>query len=433
MARSTPHSLALDVRWYDGRLVGRVVSPGPVYFAYDAGWLANGVSLSPLSLPFTTETYRQRADAFDQLPGVLSDCLPDAWGRRVMDRDLSTRHVRPTPLKRLAWVGRRGIGALQFEPALDAKDPPTAWEDIAPGLLAREAGAVLHDEPAQAFRHLRLGGSPGGALPKATVAILPNGSLLTGGDVAAAILHHPNARLGILKLHEHEAAEGRSTDGRLEFAYLLMARAAGIHAANAEVLTDGHDHHLFVERFDCEPATPRRFHLLTLAGALNSHALTYRHLLDATRRLTADHTQVREAVRRMCFNVRSVNLDDHGKNHSFRYDESRAQWLLSPAYDLTFNGEEGRSYRGLTPETFGPSPRLETLAAVAADFGIGRGEFDEIDDAVSAAVARWSEFASQAVLPEQAARVARDAQLAMTSELSAASVPRRGRRRKLWE
>jgi serine/threonine-protein kinase HipA len=432
-----PRAAALNVRWHDGRLVGRVVTTGPTHFAYDDEWLASGHNLSPIVLPFTNSTFRQRADGFDQLPGFLSDCLPDQWGRRLMDRAFSTLDLRPTPMRMLAWVGRRGIGALNFEPALDDDHSPSSWQPVTSLLLAREAQAVLREAPAGAFRHLQHAGTAGGALPKATVALLPDGTLLVGGDVAAAAAGHPDARLGLLKLDCEDNSAGRNTDGRLEHAYMTMARAAGIRTATTEIVADATGsrrwHHLFVERFDCVRGSSRRFLLHTLAGALHAHRLDYRNLLLTTRQLTQDHTEVREATRRMIFNVRSANADDHGKNHSFLFDGATGQWTLSPAYDLTLNADEGRDYQGLFPNTFGPSPRQSALAAVAADAGVARDEFDAIDAEVATAIERWPEFAQAAQLPpatiEHTASIHRGLAILLATEVSA----KRGKRRKLWE
>ena len=172
---------------------------------------------------------------------------------------------------------------------------------------------------------------------------------------------------------------------------------------------------------------------MTLAGALHTHRLDYRHLLLTTRQLTRDQAEVAEAVRRMIFNVRAANADDHGKNHSFLFDEATAQWTLSPAYDLTLNADEGRDYLGLTPSTFGSAPRLTTLAAVAADAGIGRDEFDQIDAEVSAVIQRWSEFAAAAELPAATAERAAAIHLGVANSLATEVTAKRGKRRKLWE
>lgn len=427
---------ALNVRWHDGRLVGRVISTGPTYFAYDEEWLANGHNLSPLMVPFTNAAFRQRVDGFDQLPGFLADCLPDQWGRRLMNRTFNELEVKATPMRMLAWVGHRGLGALSFEPTFDEEHSRSSWEPVAPLLLTREAQAVMREEPSAAFAHLKQAGTAGGAFPKATVALLPDGSLLLGGDVASSSAQHPHARLGLLKLDCEDDLSARSTDGRMEHAYMTMARAAGIRTARTELLADTAGarprHHLFVERFDYSSAAPRRLHQVTLAGVLHSFTLTYQNLLVTTRQLTQDHHEVLEATRRMIFNVRSGNADDHGKNHTFLYDETAKHWTLSPAYDLTLNFSEGRDYHGLFPASFGTSPRLTALAGTAADAGVNQSEFEKIDNDVAATLARWPEFAESAGLPTAQRDQASSIHQGLATSLSTEPSTRRTKRSKLW-
>lgn len=434
--KKRPAPPSLNVRWHDGRLVGRVITTGPTYFAYDEEWLATSHSLSPLSVPFTNATFRQRADGFDQLPGFLADCLPDQWGRRLMDRMFKEHDLTATPMRMLTWVGHRAIGALQFEPTLDEIHSSSTWSAATPLLLAREAQAVMRQEPAATFQHLQQAGTAGGALPKATVALFPDGTLLVGGDVAAAAVQNPQVSLGLLKLDCEDAPFNRSTDGRMEHAYMHMAQVAGIRAAATKVLIDESGsrprHHLFVHRFDCSSTSPRRLHLLTLAGALHSHHLDYRNLLLTTRQLTQDHHEVLEATRRMIFNVRTGNADDHGKNHSFLYDEDKRCWSLSPAYDLTLNFSDARDYHGLFPATFGSSPRLATLAAVAADAGVNQKEFARLDAEVTVAVNCWPQFAHAASAPDS--EVARAVAVLQQLEASLALevTTQKAKRRKLW-
>jgi len=426
---------ALNVRWPDGRLVGRVISPGATYFAYAPEWLANGFSLSPLSVPFTGSAYRQRARDFDGLPGFLSDCLPDQWGRRLMLQEFSSRGETMTPLRMLAWVGRRGLGALSFEPTFDEGASVRSWEAVSASLLVREAEAVLQARPPEAFARLRRGGTAGGALPKACVALLPDGAILIGGDVAAEAIQRPGSRLGLVKIHVEGRDVTRVSDGRLEHAYMRMCAAAGVRTARTEVLRDdnrgGALHHLFVERFDA--TADKRLHVVTLAGLLHRYELHYRDLLLVARQLTQDHAEVLEATRRMIFNVRASNQDDHGKNHAFIVDE-RLQWRLSPAYDVTLNADE-QTFSGLSPASFGRSPRLEALRAVAADAGVSGIEFNQIDAEVAAAIARWPEFAAAAEVPRNDVARARSIHEAIAEELSATlpSRPRKRSRRRLWE
>jgi serine/threonine-protein kinase HipA len=405
-AKSAP---ALNVLWRDDSLVGKVVAPGPTEFAYMPEWVAGGHNLSPLKVPFTPALYRMRDKYFDHLPGFLSDCLPDQWGRRIMNEDFSAAGIKPTPMKMLAWVGSRGIGALWFRPALLEGEESATWTPVTGLLLTREAQAVLRKDAPEAFVHLRRAGTAGGAFPKATVVLLADGQFLSGGNVANVLREHPGARLGLLKLDVEDDPTRASTDGRMEFAYMEMARAAGIRTAVCEVHTE-HDqardrHHLFVQRFDVQPETGLRLHMVTLAGVLEEHNLTYRHLFTATRDLTGDRTQLMEAVRRMVFNVRAANGDDHGKNHSFLYDPDTGMWSLSPAYDLTLNYSSQRSFSGLFPNTFGESPRREQLVEVCAEYDVTEAEFSEVDTQVAATLARWPEFAAAASLsPEDKAR-----------------------------
>ncbi|HEY9156175.1 MAG TPA: type II toxin-antitoxin system HipA family toxin, partial [Opitutaceae bacterium] len=394
---------ALSVKWYDGRLVGKVVNPGDTYFAYADEWLANGYNLSPLRVPFSNKLYKERSKHFDHLPGFLSDALPDQWGRRLMEREFRDLDLTPTPIRMLSWVGARGIGALTFSPALD-ESPPDVWQKVSPLLLTREAQSVMRHDPAQSFTHLKNAGTAGGALPKTTIGLLPDGGILIGSNVANMV-NEPGARLGLLKLDFEDDPLKPKTDGRMEKAYLEMARSAGINTVNSEVLVDTADirprHHLFVERFDCAAQSAHRLHVVTLAGLLQSFDLTYSHLLQTTRDLTRDHRQLREAVRRMIFNVRSGNADDHGKNHSFVFDDRTGDWTLSPAYDLTLNYSPENTYTGLFSSTFGARPRCRALARVAGDFGILPKEFDEIDEEVALAIGQWNEIAGKVGLPAQ--------------------------------
>ena len=395
----------LDVVWQGTTLVGRVQVPGAMDFLYAPDWVRHGYNLSPLVVPFGEQAYRISKDAFDQLPGFLSDCLPDQWGRRILLRDFPSSIRSPKPIEMLAWVGRRGLGALSFKPALGDEDASSkSWTELSAILLTREAQAVMKDLPSSAFPHLRNAGTAGGAFPKATVALTGDGMLLFGGDVAAQALVDAGARLGILKLDCEDDPSRPSTDGRMECAYLKMASAAGLRTAKAELfaepagVSERTRHHLFVERFDVRAGCSERLHLVSLAGILESFELRYVHLLEATRRLTADRRELLEAVRRMVFNVRAANADDHGKNHAYLFDASAGNWILSPAYDLTLNYATENRYHGLFATSFGTSPRRASLSDLALEFGLSQREFDEVDAEVVDALRRWPQFAREVEL-----------------------------------
>lgn len=403
MRKSAPPSL--KVLWPDGALVGKVVTPGDTYFGYDLQWLSNGYNLSPLKVPFTETVYRGRDPNFDRLPGFLCDCIPDQWGRRIMAGNFNAENIKVTALNMLAWVGSRGIGALSFEPAIANGEENGCWANVTPLLLAREAQAVLRKPTPESFEFLKKAGTAGGAFPKATIALMPDNTVMFGGNVARAAVDIPEAKLGILKLDCEDLPGRPSTDGRMEFAYLEMSRAAGVRTTKCQLLPDDEGErlrqHLFVERFDVVPGAAERLHLVTLAGLLETYSLTYSDLLSATLRLTQDRAELTEAVRRMLFNIRAGNSDDHGKNHSFLFDARTKQWTLSPAYDLTLNYSENRSFNGLSQQSFGSSPRIKAVREVAAEYGVREDEFNAIDKEVTAAVAAWETFATKAGIPEK--------------------------------
>ncbi|ATC64803.1 hypothetical protein CMV30_12965 [Nibricoccus aquaticus] len=396
---------SLGVNWYNGLQVGRVVVPGEPRFGYLPEWLKNGYSLSPIKVPFELSVHRVRAWEFDQLPGFIADCIPDQWGRKIMAADLARHELKPTPLNMLAWVGERGIGALKFLPPISEDGSSDKWEAVEPLFLARQAQEVVKKSPPEAFEFLLKAGTAGGAFPKANVAMLPDKNLLCGGNITHELQkNYVGARLGILKIDSEDDPARTSTDGRLECAYMEMARAAGIRTANAEVLSDAAGNrvrnHLFVERFDVSASHDHRLHLVSLAGLLESFSLTYAELFSACRQLTENREELLEAVKRMVFNARAGNADDHGKNHSFVFDDRDLRWRLSPAYDLTLNYSDDRTFNGLLHQTFGATPRLAQLRSQADQFAVTAAEFDSIDAAVKTSITAWPTFAKKAGLDQ---------------------------------
>ena len=432
MSKKTPPEL--NVHWHTGAAVGKVVTPGEVCFAYNTNWLTKGFNLSPIKVPFKETLYRGRDQYFDFLPGFLCDGIPDQWGRKIMAGDFADRGVKLTPMNMLSWVGSRGIGALDYIPALAESDGFSQWDRVTTLQLVHEAQAVQRKEPPAAFEYLRKAGAAGGAFPKAIVAVLPDQTLLCGGGIVGAATDWLQARHGILKLDCEDLPGRPSTDGRMESATMEMARAAGIRTANCEIMADAtgerRRHHLFIERFDVVAGSSRRLHVITLAGLLETYSLTYTDLLSTTRRLAQERSELIEATRRMIFNVRSGNGDDHGKNHSYLFDDVVGAWKLTPAYDMTLNHSEDRQFYGLFPQTFGSSPRLSALREVAAKFGIAADEFNSIDKSVAGTIADWEKYALAAGLtPADTQRAALIHQQIADSLEASGPAPRRTKRR----
>jgi serine/threonine-protein kinase HipA len=380
----------LRVLWWDGSTIGHLVHRGPLYFAYDPEWIARGLNLSPLSLPFGDVAYNG-AKGVEGLPGLLADCLPDAWGRRVARAEFAKKKWgEPTAMSFLAWRGKRGLGAVFFEPPMENGNP--ALKKISAAALAKGALEIERGEPCEILPLLARGGTAGGAMPKALVLLYEDGSLRVGEPAEDGGLP------GILKLD-------LSTDGaaaRCEQAITQMARSAGVRVAETRLIEESPGSpraHLFVTRFDLVEGEPlRRVHFHSAAGLLHrtADALDYRDLFRLAIQLHTPLEDIREVARRMIFNVLASNLDDHGKNHAFQLDEATRVWSLTPAYDLTFS--PGILQRGMTVAG-AVWPSGKTMEALCLEAGLTVEEYKETLQSVKTATRQWKRFAEESAVP----------------------------------
>jgi len=390
----------LEIRWWNGTVVGHLINRGSNFFAYDPAWLELGHDLSPLKLPFTAAVFNAGKEE-DGLPGLLADCLPDAWGRKVAELHFAAQKLGPlTPANLLAWRNSRGLGALQIHPALEDDGMPQAkLAAIATASLARGAAEIQRGAPAVVMRQFVQGASAGGAYPKTLVLAYRDGTLAVGapdGVGVPALLKFDLSPRGGLAECEH--------------AYALMSKAAGIRAVSTQVIPESprkKRRHLLVHRFDVTAGDPaRRIHFHSLARLWHhdpqraGRSLDYLDLFRAALRLAVPLAELREIARRMVFNVLAANPDDHGRNHAFQYDEERRAWSLTPAFDVTFHA--GMLDRGLrvNGEVW---PRLAAIGSMCREVGIAKAEFAEIADAVQVAIGRWGKFAKQAGVPKDLA------------------------------
>jgi len=391
---SRPGGKTLAVKWHDGTPVGHLYHTGPIYFTYDPVWLAEGHNLSPLMLPFDGRAQSILAEGCYGLPGFIADALPDAWGTRVAEAVFAREGWGSvTPMKLLAWIADRAPGVLVFKPALKFGEKESWLEKISTERLAGEAAEILRGQPGEIAAIAAAGGSAGGAHPKALVVAHPDGTLSLA-RTPRAIGDHPS----LLKLGLPE-----QPSLRVEYAYLLMALAAGIELTPFELIGEGERPHLLIRRFDW--TGERRFHLHSLSGLRHrpKAGLDYSDLFRAAVRLGQPQSVVVEVARRMLFNLYAGNHDDHGRNHAFLYDRATRAWRLSPAFDLTYS--PGALSRGLTIAGE-VRPDANSLAAFLRTVAIAGPELTQLSDQVLSAIARWPEFAAQAALGrERAAEV----------------------------
>ena len=395
------HITELDVLMAGTRVGGLAMDArGVIWFAYDPGWIERGLPLSPMkSFALSTTPFKASSAVFDQLHGVFNDALPDGWGLLLMDRYLrATAGWSPheiTPLDRLAYIGARAMGALEFRPVIKHQE---AQAGLSLDRLAEEALLVQEGSAADVLGALYLyGGSPGGARPKVTVAMERGGQACISGftDIPANFEHW------IVKYRSKD--DDPDSMGRIELAYARMARAAGVAMPPTQLVqatVRGKSEDFFaVQRFD--RIGNQRLHVISLGGMLEithrAPSIDYTNLLKAVGFATKDQREVSQAFRRMVFNVLAHNKDDHVKNFAFM--QVGKDFVLTPAFDLTFSS--GINNMHTTAIGGEGRPGLAALRRVAQELDIDKA--DAIIEQVFEAVSDWRAFAAELQVPDSVA------------------------------
>jgi len=412
----------IEVRAW-GQRIG-AVAPDPrlgcYVFAYDPAWRRTGIELAPLTMPLgdprPSFAFPELAEpSYKRLPGLLADALPDDFGNALIDAWMAQRGVEKraiTTLDRLAYMGSRGMGALEFKPARGAhreSAEPLEMKSLVEAARKVVYGDLSGDVQAQAAlaNIIRVGTSAGGARAKAVVAWNPRTHQIRSGQFNAA-LGFEHWLLKFDGVGKDSELGGSADYGRIEYAYHRMAEAAGIRMSPCHLLEESGRAHFMTRRFDRDVAAGQtiKHHVQTLCAISHldykqraTHA--YAQLFMAITRLELGDDAIGQAFRRMAFNVMAKNCDDHSKNFAFRLKQGGA-WELAPAYDVThaYNPEGEWTYQHLMSVNgkFSGINRAD-LMAEADRFGVRRPQ-DAIKD-VRAAIDNWSEFAKQAGLAEK--------------------------------
>lgn len=424
------HARVIEVRVW-GQRVGAVALDdrlGYYAFAYEPEWRRSGIDLAPFTLPRddrrTAFVFPNLPDAtFHRLPGMLADALPDDFGNALIDAWMAERGFEKsavTPLDRLAYMGKRGVGALEFKPARGShseSSAPLEMKSLVESARKLVAGDLSIDAHAGAAiaNIIQVGTSAGGARAKAVIAWNPKTNTIRSGqfDAAEGFEHWLLKLDGVGKYPEL----GAGTDyGRIEYAYHLMAKAAGIDMSECRLLEENARAHFMTRRFDREVINGQtiKHHVQTLC-AMNhldfkqrgTH--TYAQLFLAVAHLNLGDRALEQVFRRMAFNVMARNCDDHTKNFAFRLRQGGV-WELAPAYDVThaYNPRGQWTYQHLMSVNgkFKEIAR-EDLLLEAERFSVSRPR-DLLKD-VRSALESWPACSRQAGLSNSASsRVAKD-------------------------
>ena len=380
------------------RKVGRLAwRDRQILFEFDAAFIDSGIEISPIKLPLKAGVFTPTEMVFDGLFGVFNDSLPDGWGRLLLDRTVEKHGLRRgqlNALDRLTYVGQNGMGALSYEP--DRSQIADDEKPLPLDRLAEESAIMLAGESEEVFEELlRLNGSSSGARPKIVAQVSADRKRVIHGQ-------------GQLKSgFEHWMIKFPSSQdardiGRIEYAYSLMARDAGVEMPETHLFRTRKRAYFGTKRFDRQG--DRRIHMHSLSGLIHADhrhpSLDYDMILRVVMVLTKNVIEAEKAYALACFNVLAHNRDDHSKNFSFLLNEENA-WTFAPAYDLTLSdGPAGEQSTMVMGE--GRNPGVAHLQALGKKHGLKRAP--EILAQVQRAASHWQRHAEQSSLSAKSAR-----------------------------
>ena len=393
-------------------------------FQYDPAFARSGIELSPLTMPLNERVYEFAAlprNTFHGLPGLLADSLPDKFGNALIDAWLASQGRTPESfgaVERLCYTGTRGMGALEFAPGLGPK-PRKATKIEIDALVQLASDVLTHRNELKtnfsgAARQkalndiLRVGTSAGGARAKAVIAWNRETNEVRSGQIAAGDgFDYWMLKFDGVAGNKDKELEDPKGYGAIEYAYYLMAKAAGITMSECRLLEENGRRHFMTRRFD-RLSGGEKLHMQSLCALAHfdfnqAGAYAYEQAMLTIRQLNLPMAAVEEQFRRMAFNIVARNQDDHVKNIAFLMDK-QGQWSLAPAFDMTYSYNPSGSWTaahqmtlngkrdGFTPQDF------EACAKVAL---MKRGRAKTIIDEVHFAVTRWPEFAAQAQVADE--------------------------------
>ncbi len=385
-------------------------------FEYEPAFLEHNLDLAPLKMPianargrvFSFPELRDTA-TFKGLPGLVADVLPDRYGNALINTWLA-RHGRAqnsmNPVEMLCFIGKRGMGALEFDP-VQPKGANTATPieissliEVAEKILNGRAGFetdLSTNEEKALLDILKIGTSAGGARAKAVIAYNPaTGAVRSGQAAAPEGFSHWLIKFDGVTDAQFGAASGY---GRVEMAYHLMAREAGIDMMECRLLEEHGRAHFMTRRFD-RPGNKSKLHVQSFCAMQHYDFgqvtyYSYEQLFETMRMLRLPYPQAEQLYRRMVFNVLARNCDDHTKNFAFIMDDG-GQWRLAPAFDVC------HAYR---PDS--PWVSQQSLSVNGKRTGITRADLETVAKQmnvkkagiiiteISGIVARWPKFAEQ--------------------------------------
>ncbi|MGO2234978.1 toxin HipA [Marinomonas sp. UCMA 3892] len=415
---------------YQGHDVGAVsfdVEKGIGAFEYTASFIKKGIELSPLKMPLSRRIFsfpELDFNTFKGLPGLIADSLPDNFGNSVLNAWVASQGKSPndiSPLQRLQYTGKRGMGALEYSPATKLRSLNASQQveiqslvSIAQeildsrGVFEVELNKDGREEREAMLSLLSVGMSAGGARPKAVLAFNKDFTQVRSGQttVPEGFTHYLMKFDGVNEHNQNQETFGDPLGyGAMEFVYYLMAKSCGIEMMPCRLLEEGGRRHFITQRFDRVSNT--KVHVQTLNGLAHVDynkpgSFSYAEIFSVARQLKLPATDALQILKRMVFNIIARNHDDHAKNFAFILRDEG--WSLAPAYDLAYSYKPGSKWvnshwmslngkrDGFTRADFYSLEKLSPL--------FGKSKIDSIVDETIECVSRWPTLAQEWGVPK---------------------------------
>lgn len=403
----------LDVMLW-GRKVGTLVAGKEGYatqicFYFDPNFVRSGYDIAPLLASIRSNAaingfpiYPESNKLFGGLPSMIADSLPDHWGNTVFREWARQKGIRMkdlTSLDRLAYIGRRGMGALEFIPPTSSQLETPFKIEIAD--LSELAGKAMDE--AKGFHAdlktdfmveslFKVGTSAGGRRPKAVINVNQSTGECYSGQVASPL---PGFTPMIIKFEE----KGDIPTTRVEYSFYLMAGSAGLWMMPSRLIETAGRCHFLTERFDRKE--DEKIHVQTLA-AMNPLSDSYEDLFEVASRLSLTPEEITRLFKQMALNAVCGNIDDHNKNFSFTM-EPDGIWHLAPAYDFTFSVDpEAPDYVNVHSMTINGKNRYidrKDLLEIAQRFNVK--DANAIINKILDTTSRYRTFGEEAGVPEK--------------------------------
>lgn len=388
---------------------------GIVGFQYDDDFLKSNIEISPVKMPLSSVTYSFPTlpeQTFHGLPGMVADSLPDKFGNIVINRYLESQGRTADDLsviEKLCYTGKRGMGALEYEPSqevvnINEKVDLDALTKLASEILSEKEQIHIEKNDNLMTQLMECGSSVGGARAKTLIAWNPETNDIRSGQVDAG----NGYEYWLLKfdnIKNNKDKDSRPDDGeytKVEYAYYLMALDAGIEMSECKLYKENGSAHFMTKRFDRKGEKGEKLHMQSLCALahmdFNSpRVYSYEEAFMVMKQLKLPYSDFIQLFKRMVFNEFAKNYDDHTKNISFLMDK-KGIWSLSPAYDVTFSYRKDSIWvKAHQMIINGKSDNIteDDMLQVAEKVGIKKSDAIKCIEQVKHSVSKWEYFALQ--------------------------------------